>query len=216
MAEKLWSPRADTSDAAAAEFRLFRFVCRLRARGIPAEDVGVFKGGLRDAERVRQLARAIVMCSYGMANEGVDKREADTCILATPKGRVIQAVGPRGTAGPRHAGPCTPAAHGAPRARGVHAPRSNSGQSRYVNGQTRCLSSALLRRARRRGQCCPRPARSRSRARDVTKACTRGAVIILAARVRARVLHNNITTVVTLIVIHVPPSYSLLRGVTLF
>ena len=63
------------------------------ARGIPEEDVGVFKGGLRDAERVRQLARAIVMCSYGMANEGVDKREADTCILATPKGRVIQAVG---------------------------------------------------------------------------------------------------------------------------
>lgn len=63
------------------------------ARGIPDEDVGVFKGGLRDEERVRQLARPIVMCSYGMANEGVDKREADTCILATPKGRVIQAVG---------------------------------------------------------------------------------------------------------------------------
>ena len=63
------------------------------ARGIPGDDVGVFKGGLRDDERVRQLARPIVMCSYGMANEGVDKREADTCILATPKGRVIQAVG---------------------------------------------------------------------------------------------------------------------------
>ena len=63
------------------------------ARGIPEEDVGVFKGGLRDEERVRQLARPIVMCSYGMANEGVDKKEADTCILATPKGRVIQAVG---------------------------------------------------------------------------------------------------------------------------
>lgn len=63
------------------------------ARGIPDEDVGVFKGGLRDTDRVMQLARPIVMCSYGMANEGVDKREADTCILATPKGRVIQAVG---------------------------------------------------------------------------------------------------------------------------
>jgi superfamily II DNA or RNA helicase len=62
-------------------------------RGIDEETVGVFKGGLRDDERVRQLARPIVMCSYGMANEGVDKREADTCILATPKGRVIQAVG---------------------------------------------------------------------------------------------------------------------------
>ena len=63
------------------------------SRGIPPDDVGVFKGGIRDNERVRQLARPIVMCSYGMANEGVDKREADTCILATPKGRVIQAVG---------------------------------------------------------------------------------------------------------------------------
>ena len=63
------------------------------ARGVPEEDVGVFKGGLRDDERVKQLARPIVMCSYGMANEGVDKREADTCILATPKARVIQAVG---------------------------------------------------------------------------------------------------------------------------
>ena len=24
------------------------------------------------------------MCSYQMANEGVDKREADTCVMATP------------------------------------------------------------------------------------------------------------------------------------
>ncbi len=28
-----------------------------------------------------------------MATEGVDKREADTCVLATPKARVIQCIG---------------------------------------------------------------------------------------------------------------------------
>jgi len=40
-----------------------------------------------------ELAKPIVMCSYGMANEGLDKREADTCVMATPKGRVTQCVG---------------------------------------------------------------------------------------------------------------------------
>lgn len=61
--------------------------------GIPEDDVGIFKGGMKDAERVAQLKRPVVLCSYGMANEGVDKREADTCILATPKGRITQAIG---------------------------------------------------------------------------------------------------------------------------
>lgn len=63
------------------------------ARGVPEAEVGVFKGGMRDADRDAQLARPVVMCTYGMANEGVDKKEADTCVLATPKGRVIQAIG---------------------------------------------------------------------------------------------------------------------------
>jgi superfamily II DNA or RNA helicase len=61
--------------------------------GLAEEDVGVFKGGQRDEERTRQLARPVVMCSFGMANEGVDKREADTLVLATPKSRVVQGVG---------------------------------------------------------------------------------------------------------------------------
>ena len=62
-------------------------------RGVPEADVGIFKGGMRDADREEQLARPVVMCTYGMANEGVDKREADTCVMATPKGRVIQCIG---------------------------------------------------------------------------------------------------------------------------
>lgn len=61
--------------------------------GIPESDVGVFKGGMSDAARRDQLARPVVMCSYGMANEGVDKKEADTCIMATPKARVTQCIG---------------------------------------------------------------------------------------------------------------------------
>jgi superfamily II DNA or RNA helicase len=61
--------------------------------GLAPEEVGVFKGGMRDADRVAALARPVVMCTYGMANEGVDKKEADTCVLATPKARVVQCIG---------------------------------------------------------------------------------------------------------------------------
>lgn len=63
------------------------------ARGVPEDDVGIFKGATKEAERAVQLARPVVMCSYGMANEGVDKKEADTCVMATPKGRVTQCIG---------------------------------------------------------------------------------------------------------------------------
>ena len=28
-----------------------------------------------------------------MANEGLDKKEADTCVMATPKSRVVQCIG---------------------------------------------------------------------------------------------------------------------------
>lgn len=63
------------------------------ARGVDEKEVGMFKGSTREAERAEQLARPIVLCTFQMANEGVDKKEADTCILATPKGRIIQAIG---------------------------------------------------------------------------------------------------------------------------
>ena len=65
----------------------------LIARGVAAEEVGLFTGATRDADRPAQLARPVVLCSYGMANEGLDKREADTCVMATPKGRVTQCIG---------------------------------------------------------------------------------------------------------------------------
>ena len=61
--------------------------------GVADENVGIFTGTTKESERHVQLKRPIVMCSYGMANEGLDKREADTCVMATPKGRVTQCIG---------------------------------------------------------------------------------------------------------------------------
>lgn len=63
------------------------------ARALPEANVGMFTGATKDADRPEQLARRVVLCSYGMANEGLDKREADTCVMATPKGRVTQCIG---------------------------------------------------------------------------------------------------------------------------
>lgn len=61
--------------------------------GIEEASVGLFTGETKTAERAEQMERSIVLCSYGMANEGVDKKEADTVVMATPKGRVVQCIG---------------------------------------------------------------------------------------------------------------------------
>ena len=60
---------------------------------VPEDDVGMFQGSTRENERADQLRRRIVLCSFSMASEGLDKREADTLVLATPKAKVEQAVG---------------------------------------------------------------------------------------------------------------------------
>lgn len=65
----------------------------LFAKGLAEDEVGVFKGGLKKEEQKRQLDRPVVLCSYQMADEGVDKVEADTCVMATPKRRVTQCIG---------------------------------------------------------------------------------------------------------------------------
>lgn len=62
-------------------------------RGIPEADVGIFRSGMPDSVWKEQLQRPLVICSYGMADEGVDKKEADTCVMATPKSRVEQCIG---------------------------------------------------------------------------------------------------------------------------
>ena len=60
---------------------------------LPEDDVGLFSGTTKEADRHEQLRRPVLFCSYGMANEGLDKREADTCVMATPKSRVVQCIG---------------------------------------------------------------------------------------------------------------------------
>lgn len=61
--------------------------------GIEAGQVGMFYSATPEAARHEELSREIVLCSYGMANEGLDKREADTCVMASPKARVTQCIG---------------------------------------------------------------------------------------------------------------------------
>lgn len=65
----------------------------LLLREFPDEEVGKFVGATKDADRPVQLARPIVLSNYPMANEGLDKKELDTCVMATPKGRVTQCIG---------------------------------------------------------------------------------------------------------------------------
>ena len=62
-------------------------------RGVPAEQIGFFVGSTKETERAAQLERPIVLCTYQMANEGLDKRQADPIVFATPKKRIVQAVG---------------------------------------------------------------------------------------------------------------------------
>ena len=61
--------------------------------GVPEEQIGIFYGKTPDEERCVELAKEVALCSYGMANEGLDKKEADTCVMASPKGRVVQCIG---------------------------------------------------------------------------------------------------------------------------
>ena len=65
----------------------------LLARGVPDAEVGIFKSGMSDSVWQEQLARPVVICSYGMADEGVNKEEADTIVMATPKSAVEQCIG---------------------------------------------------------------------------------------------------------------------------
>ena len=66
---------------------------KILKESLPPEDIGMFTGKTKDADRPLQLARAVVLTNYPMANEGLDKKELDTCIMATPKSRVVQCIG---------------------------------------------------------------------------------------------------------------------------
>lgn len=65
----------------------------LQTRSVPASEIGVMKAGQKKEDRQAALACNILMCTFGMANEGLDKTCLDTLILASPKKRITQAVG---------------------------------------------------------------------------------------------------------------------------
>lgn len=77
------------SDRIAQLHAIHKLLCSSMAEG----DVGMFTGSTKETDRQTQLRRRVLLCSYGMANEGLDKREADTVVMATPKARVTQCIG---------------------------------------------------------------------------------------------------------------------------
>tara|TARA_A100001015_G_scaffold318856_1_gene440009 strand:- start:548 stop:1942 length:1395 start_codon:yes stop_codon:yes gene_type:complete len=69
-------------------------ICRLLLEiEIPEEDIGFLIGSTHKRDRSSSLEKKIVMCTYSMANEGLDKKVLDCLIMATPKGNVTQAIG---------------------------------------------------------------------------------------------------------------------------
>jgi superfamily II DNA or RNA helicase len=61
--------------------------------GIPELAMGFLIGSTPAIDRPKVLERKIIMCTYSMANEGLDRKELDCLIMATPKGNCIQAIG---------------------------------------------------------------------------------------------------------------------------
>ena len=55
---------------------------------VPDEDIGVLKGAVPEKARAQELAKRLVLCSYGLAEEGISKDSADTVVFATPRTRV--------------------------------------------------------------------------------------------------------------------------------
>ena len=75
------------------QLKILRHMLTEPNTGVTEDDIGLFTGTTKEADRDGQLARPIVLSSYQMANEGLDRRELDTCVMATPKGMVTQAIG---------------------------------------------------------------------------------------------------------------------------
>ena len=65
----------------------------LTTLGVKEEDIGYLIGKTPKCDRPSVLERKIIMCTYSMANEGLDKKKLDCLIMATPKGNCIQAIG---------------------------------------------------------------------------------------------------------------------------
>lgn len=60
---------------------------------LPKDEIGMLQTSLNEAARAEQIARPVLLCSYQMADEGLDKKSLDTCVMASPKARVEQCIG---------------------------------------------------------------------------------------------------------------------------
>ena len=65
----------------------------LSSLGLEEDEVGMYTGHTPDAHRASELRKPVVLCTYQMANEGLDKTEADTVVMGTPKANVVQCIG---------------------------------------------------------------------------------------------------------------------------
>ena len=54
---------------------------------------GFFVGGMSEAARATASQRQVIFSTFQFAKEGLDIAELDTCVFATPKGDITQAVG---------------------------------------------------------------------------------------------------------------------------
>jgi superfamily II DNA or RNA helicase len=62
-------------------------------RGIPAEDMGFYVGGLTEAERKHVKTKRLIWATYRMASEATDIPALDTAVLCLPRANIVQIVG---------------------------------------------------------------------------------------------------------------------------
>ena len=65
----------------------------MMSEDVGSDAIGRLEAGQNDGTRDEQKARPILLCSYNLADEGLDKKTLDTLIMATPKSKVEQCIG---------------------------------------------------------------------------------------------------------------------------
>ena len=61
--------------------------------GIPVDDTVLYISGLTKKQREKAKTKRVMFATWGMMGEGTDIEWLDTCILATPRANVDQAIG---------------------------------------------------------------------------------------------------------------------------
>lgn len=76
-----------------AQLKTVRSLLVSEPLSLPEEDVGLLESSQNEEQRRVQIDRPVLLCSYNMADEGLDKATLDTLIMATPKSRIEQCTG---------------------------------------------------------------------------------------------------------------------------